>query len=528
MFINSKIIEVKKFTLLWVDDEIELLKPHIIFLESKGYIVETSTNGIDALHLIKTRFYDLVLLDQNMSGLSGIETLNRLKKHFPALAIIMVTKSEEEEIMEEAIASKISDFLIKPLNPNQILLAIKKITEQDHLISKKLASDYQSEFGKIRIEIDHAKQFSQWTEIYKKLTYWDLEIENLEDEGLKEVLQFQKTEANNEFAKFIKANYLDWLNIPKTEKPLMSHILFKDKVKPLLVSGRQVVFIMIDNLRFDQWQIIMPELLPYFNIELEELYCSILPTCTQFARNAVFSGMMPKEIEKLYPHLWVNEEEEGGKNMHEQELLKFQLQRLGISQPFFFEKISTQKSGRKLAENISPLLNTQLSVIIYNFVDLLSHARTEIEFVKELAVDEAAYRSLTRSWFKHSYILDLVRQLSKRKVTVVITADHGSIKVLNPIKVKGDKHTTTNLRYKQGKNLDYNPKEVFEIKEPDRAYLPKPNVSSTYIFATHDSFFAYPTNYNYYVKYYTNTLQHGGISMEEMIVPLIFLAPKLL
>lgn len=517
---------MKKLSILWIDDEIDLLKPHVIFLEGKGYHLETSTNGHDALQMIREKYYDLVLLDQNMPGLSGLETLSQIKKISSSLPVIMITKSEEEEIMEEAIASKIANYLIKPLNPNQILLAIKKITDQERLVSKKITSDYQSEFGKIGFEINQARDFKAWSEIYRKLTYWDMEVEQLDDEGLKEVFQLQKTEANNEFSKFIKTNYLNWLHSRGDEKPVMSHILFKDKIRPLLHSGRKVVFILIDNLRFDQWKMILPEILPYYNLEREELYCSILPTSTQFARNAVFSGMLPREIEKLYPHLWVSEEDEGGKNLHEDELLKLHLQRLGMRMPFYFEKVTTQKNGKKLTESISSLTSHQLTVLIYNFVDLLSHARTEMEVVKELTDDEAAYRSLTQSWFRHSYLKDLLRQLAEMNLTVVITADHGSVRVQNPVKVIGDKNITTNLRYKQGKNMDYNPKEVFEVKDPDKAFLPRSNVSSTYIFATRDDFFAYPNNYNHYVKYYRNTLQHGGISLEEMLVPLAFLVPK--
>lgn len=517
---------MKKTLILWVDDEIDLLKPHVIFLENKGYLVETSTNGHDALGMISEKFYDLVLLDENMPGLSGLETLNQLKKISPSLPVIMITKSEEEEIMEEAIASKIANYLIKPVNPNQILLAIKKITDQERLVSKKVTSDYQAEFGKTGMDINMARTYNDWVEIYKKQTYWALEVEQLEDTGLKEIFHLQQTEANSEFSKFIKANYLQWLQSSSEERPVMSHVLFKDRIKPLLEKDRKIVFILIDNLRYDQWKIILPEILPYFNLAKEELCCSILPTATQFARNAIFSGMLPKEIEKLYPQFWVNEEDEGGKNLHEMELLQLQLKRLGMNVPFFFEKVTTQKNGKKLTENVSDIINHSLGVIIYNFVDLLSHTRTEMEMVKELTEDEAAYRSLTLSWFRHSYILELFRQLAEKNVTIILTADHGSIRVQNPIKVIGDKQTTTNLRYKQGRNLDYNPREVFEIKDPDKAFLPKSNVSSTYIFATRNDFFAYPNNYNHYVKYYRNTIQHGGVSMEEMLVPLAILTPK--
>ena len=517
---------MSKVSILWVDDEIDLLKPHIIFLENKGYQVDVSTNGHDALEMLRNKFYDLMLLDENMPGLSGLETLAHVKKQSPVLPVIMITKSNEEEIMDEAIASKITNYLIKPVNPNQILIAIKKVIDQQRLVSKKVTTDYQVDFGRISMDINQARSFSDWTEIYKKLTYWSLEVDQLEEGGMKEVFHLQMNEANSEFSKFIRNHYLSWLGDSPDEKPLMSHLLLKNRIKPLLESGRKTVMIVIDNLRYDQWRIILPEILPYFHLEKEELYCSILPTATQFARNAIFSGMMPSEIEKLYPNLWVNEEDETGKNLHEEELLKHHLQRMGLKLPFYFEKVLNQRAGKKLTENSSSLLNHQFSVLVYNFVDMLSHARTDVEMVKELTDDESAYRSLTLSWFRHSYILDLLRQLAAKNISVVLTADHGSVRVQNALKVIGDKHTTTNLRYKQGKNLDYNPREVFEVKDPDKAFLPKSNVSSTYIFATKNDFFAYPNNYNHYVKYYRDTLQHGGVSMEEMLVPLVFLVSK--
>lgn len=516
---------MKKITILWADDEIDLLKPNIIFLESKGYNILTATNGQDAIEMVREHNPDLVFLDEYMPGISGLQTLEEIKSYFPAIPVIMITKSEEENIMEEAIGSKISDYLIKPVHPKQILLSIKKNIDNKRLVTQKITSSYQSEFAKISMEINSARSFRDWVDVYRRLVYWQMELESSSDPGMNEVIAHQKQEANSEFAKFVKSDYGDWFLEGSEDKPVLSHNLFTAKIFPLLKSSEKVVVILIDNLRYDQWKVILPDIREYYRIKREDLYCSILPTATQFARNAIFGGLMPWDIEKLYPQLWVNDDEEGSKNPNEEELLAKQLKRLGDNPQFYYEKVLNKKSGKKLSENIASLINNPLTVLVYNFVDMLSHARTEMDVLKELADDDAAYRSLTRSWFRHSYLLDLLKELSGEKVKVIITSDHGSVKVDNPIKVIGDRSTTTNLRYKQGKNLNYNPKQVFEIRDPRKIHLPKNNVSSAYIFATGTDFFAYPNNYNYYANYYKNTFQHGGISLEEMLVPFIFLEP---
>jgi len=517
---------VKKLRILWTDDEIDLLRPHILFLEEKGFEVLTANNGDDAIELVDSEDLDLIFLDENMPGLSGLQTLTIIKEKNPSIPVVMITKSEEEDIMEQAIGSKIADYLIKPVNPKQILLSIKKNVDNKRLISEKTVSGYQSNFGKIGIQISDANTFSEWAELYKKLVYWELELEQNPDSGMHEVFHMQKSDANNGFSKFIKKNYEQWFS-DKGDKPLMSPNLFKDEIFPILDKGQKVFVLVIDNFRYDQWKLIQPIINDYFTVEEEQLYCSILPTATQYARNAIFAGLMPYEINKLYPQYWLNDEDEGGKNMKEAELFETQLKRFGKNYKFGYEKISHLKTGEKVVENLSDLLNNQVNLLVYNYIDMLSHARTDIEMIRELANDEAAYRSLTVSWFKHSPLFALIKELKEQDVKLIITTDHGTVRVQNPVKVVGDKNTSTNLRYKNGRNLNYNPKEVFEIRDPQKVHLPKTNISTSYIFATNDDFLAYPNNYNYYVNYYKNTFQHGGISMEEMIIPFVKLKPNI-
>jgi len=510
---------MKQLSILWVDDEIDLLKPHILFLEKKGYEVITASNGEDAIELVKKRSFDLVFLDENMPGINGLETLNQIKNFNPVIPVIMITKSEEEDIMDEAIGSKIDDYLIKPVNPNQILLSIKKNIDTRRLIQQKTTSVYQSEFMQISTLINTANQFNDWVDIYKKLTYWQLELGIGDDQGMNEILKMQKMEANQGFSRYIRMNYSDWFDNNSKDKPLISTGIFQQKVFPILEEAGKVCFILIDNLRYDLWRSIVPLIEDYYKLENEEIYCSILPTATQYARNAMFAGLMPMEIEDIFPNLWIDEEEEGGKNILEDKLLERQIQRYVKKIRFRYEKINNSRAGKKLVDNIKDLENNDLIVVVFNFVDILSHARTEMEMIKELAHDELAFKSLTLSWFQHSHLLDFIRELSKSGIKLIITTDHGTIQVNNPVKVVGDKKTTSNIRYKQGKNLNYNPNEVFEIKKPANIHLPKSHISSTYIFAMNNDFFIYPNNYNQYVNYYRNTFQHGGISLEEMLIP---------
>ena len=519
---------MKKIKILWADDEIDLLKPHILFLQAKGYELTTVNNGDEAVEIIRenTSDIDIIFLDENMPGVTGLQALSKIKKISPNIPVIMITKSEAEDIMEEAIGSQIADYLIKPVNPNQILLSIKKNLDTKRLVTAKTTSNYQTEFSKISMELNENLDFEEWIAIYKKLIYWELALEKSNDNEMEDILKMQKSEANLAFSRFIKNNYLSWFHDNADEKPLLSPNIFKEKVFPLLKNQEKTVVILVDNLRFDQWKILEPTILEYFNLKEEEIFCSILPTATQYARNSIFSGLMPSEINKLYPDLWLNDDEEGGKNMHEEELLEKQLARFGHKINFYYDKILHNQAGKDILHKTNEILQNDLSVIVYNFVDMLSHARTEMDLIKELASNDSAYRSLTLSWFQHSSLLEFLKILSLKKANVVITTDHGTIKVNKAVKVVGDKNTSTNLRYKLGRNLKYKRKDVFAITQPEKAYLPSSNLSSSYIFTMNDTFFVYPNNHNYYMNYYKNTFQHGGISLEEMLIPIITLTPK--
>lgn len=516
---------MQRYSILWADDEIDLLKPHILFLQQRGYDITPVNNGAEAVELNESRNFDVVFLDEHMPGMSGLEALGLIKANKPNVPVVMITKNEEEQIMEEAIGSKIDDYLIKPLNPSQILLSVKKILDKKSLVMEKTNSGYQQEFQKIGMAFLDDLNHDEWADIYKKLVFWELQMDQ-SDASMAEVLESQKVEANVNFCRFIKRHYEGWLNDPKVTKPLMAHQLMKKKVFPEVNTTRPTFLIVIDNLRYDQWKSIEPELLDYFSVEKEETYYSILPTTTAYARNAIFSGMLPSEMARVYPDLWVGEDVDDGKNNFESEFLERQIRRNNLTMKFSYHKIKKLEEGRDLADSVFNLFNNDLNVIVYNFVDMLSHARTDMAMVRELAPDEAAYRSITKSWFIHSPLLEILKKISERKARVIITTDHGTIRVKKPFKIIGDKTVNSNLRYKQGKNLGYDGDKILSVLKPEKFFLPKNNVSTSYVFAVEDQFFAYPNNYNYYVGLYKDTFQHGGVSLEEMIIPLILLTSK--
>ncbi len=518
---NSLAAMTNAISILWVDDEIEVLRPLILFLKEKGYHVIEASNGVDALEKCRTHNPDIVFLDEQMPGRSGLETLADIKAIRPHVPVVMITKSEEENLMEEAIGSQISDYLIKPVKASQMLLTLKKLLDNRRLISEKTSAEYQKQFQELFLRIQTDLSAAEWADLYRKLVFWELELDQTHTENLREVLAMQKTDANTEFCKFIVRNYQRWIRQPDAKTPLMSHRVLEQKVLPFVGSDVPTLLVVIDNLRYDQWKVIEPELSALYRTEEEDYFYSILPTSTQYSRNALFAGLLPLDIEKRFPTLWRNDEDEGGKNQFEKDFLADLLVRNKKSTRLSFSKILNHNDGEQLVDQICNLLHNDLTVIIYNFVDMLSHARTELEVLKELASDETAYRSITRSWFVHSPLFAALQRIADRPHQLFLTTDHGTLRVKHPVKVVGDRDTTTNLRYKHGRNLSYNPREVFEARNPHDFMLPRPHLTSTYIFAKPDTFFVYPNNYNYHVNLFRNTFQHGGVSLEEMIVPIV-------
>jgi CheY-like chemotaxis protein len=522
---NSTNMNVAK--ILWVDDEIDSLTSQIMFLENKGYEVSTKTNGFDAVEYVKNNIVDVVLMDESMPGITGLQTLQQIKEVNNNLPVVLITKNEAENLMDEAIGSQISDYLIKPVNPNQVWLSLKKLIDNKRLVAEKTTSAYQQEFRSLFMALNDNPDYNQWMEIYKKLVYWELEMKKSDSPEMQEVFNTQKTEANTEFFKFISRNYSSWVGPKSVDGPIMSHNVLKFKVLPHLEKGTPLFFVLIDNLRFDQWKTIQPIFAESFRIQEEETFYAILPTATQYARNAIFAGLLPVDIEKQFPVQWKNDDEEGGKNMFEEEFFAAQLKRLGKGDlKYSYTKITNNHDGQKLVDNMHNMMQNDINVIVYNFVDMLSHARTEMEVLKELAGDEISYRSITQSWFEHSPLHQALKKIADKKVTVIVGTDHGSVRVKTPAKVIGDKQTTANLRYKHGRNLNYEPKDVLAFKDPREAGLPVPNVNSSFIFGKGDIFLCYPNNYNHFVNYYRNTFQHGGVSLEEMIVPIIRMVNK--
>lgn len=516
---------MKKTRILWVDDEIDLLQSQVMFLRERGYHVETATNGVDALERVREEPWDVVFVDEHMPGLSGLETLVRIKEGAPDLPVVMITKSEEEDLMEQAIGSKIADYLIKPVRPQQLLLTLKKVTEQEKIVEEQTIKKYRDEFRDLSVKIAMAGSFDEWAEIYRRLIYWDMEMTGRETGGMAEVLADQRREAEQAFARYVMKQYIPWLS-GKGDPPVLSPAVFRKWVFPHVKAGKKSVVVVVDNLRYDQWRVLYRLLSDQFLLEREELFCSILPTVTQYARNAMFAGMMPLEIHRRFPQYWRFDEEEGNKNEFEEQLFAEQVRRYAPGIRFAYRKVLNQREGKRILAELNNLLQNDLVVLVYNFIDMLSHARTEMDIIRELARDEKAFRALAGTWFEHSYMYSLIRFLADKEITLFITTDHGSIDVEVPVKIIGDRDTTTNLRYKLGRNLNYDPKEVFACRRPEEMQLPKDHITSSFVFAREKQYLVYPKNLNYFSRYYKGTFQHGGISLEEMVIPFAVLQPR--
>lgn len=516
----------KKFKIIWADDEINSLKPHVMFLESKGYEVDTCNSGDEAIDKIQNNSYDLLLLDESMPGITGLEVIAQLDKADQSLPIVMVTKNEDESIMDEAIGSRIADYVLKPINPNQIWLSVKKVDQGSVLFKEKVSMDYQKEFMSISSMINQTSSFEDWAELYKTLVNWFLKLSQSKSEQMSEIFESQKEEATSLFTRFVKRNYKDWLYHTE-DAPLLSHRLFKERVAPELSNDSKVFFLVIDNFRYDQWKVIAPALSEHYQLRSEEIYCSILPTVTQFARNAIFAGMMPGDIAERLPQYWVHDNEEGGKNLCEKELLEHQLAMLNIDIKHDYFKTSSVPHTQRFLNDIHEYQNHNLVTVVYNFVDMLSHSRTGVDIIKELAINDRAYLSLTESWFGTSLLMNIIRKMGEMGFTLILTTDHGMINIKDPIKIVGERNTNTNLRYKHGNRLSSDKeRELLHIQKPAEYKLPQYGVGFSYMFAEKNQYFCYPNNFNHFVRLYNQTYQHGGVSLEEMLIPICILDPK--
>lgn len=520
--------EKLKNKILWVDDEIELLRSNILFLEDKGYFVEKATNGEDAVEMVKKKDFDLIFLDEMMAGMGGLKTLASLKEIQPNVPVVMVTKNETETLMEDAIGKKISDYLVKPVNPNQILLVCKKFLEGKRLLSETVSRDYISELNKISMAMMEPLDFNDWIKLHSDLTQWEMELDDHPELGLKDTVLSQRRECNAEFCRFFEKNYLEWLH-EKKPGPVFSNKIVEKYVIPELDKYKSVFFFVIDCLRLDQWMLMEKKLYDLFKIN-KEFHYGIIPSATPYARNSIFSGLFPSEIEKHYPELFAKgEDDENSKNNYEKEFLQKLLdrKRIKLKNELRYVKILDADFGKGIESKISSFTNTHLNAIVVNFVDILAHNRSDNAVLKEIAPDESAYRQLTESWFDHSSLFSMFKILSQQKdIKIIVTTDHGSIRCMRGAKVLGDRETSTNLRYKYGRNIKCDDRQAIFIRNSTDYKLPKRGGIVNYVITKEDFYFVYPTDYHHYLNHYRNTFQHGGISMEELILPVVTLEPK--
>jgi len=518
-------MEKAKGNILWIDDEIELLKPHIILLSQRGYHVETATNGEDAVEMVRRKHYDLIFLDESMVGISGLDTLPIIKDIDDSTPVVMVTKNEAESVMEEAIGRKIDDYLTKPVNPAQILAACKKFLESSRIEQDRLTQDYLQGFNEITRRLYEPLEWEDWKDIYIKLVNWAMELDRYPDLGFKQTLSDQMRECNAAYSKFVEKNYMNWIHEPDKNTPVLSHQIVQNHLVDHLKTGKPTFFFVVDCMRYDQW-LIMEELLkPYFSFK-RNFYSSILPTATPYARNAIFAGLMPIDIKKHYPQYWMDEtnSEEHKLNAFEKELLEEQLKRkrIKLKTDLQYIKIHETEFGKKIEADIKRFAKKHLTAIVINSVDMIAHSRSDYAILKEIAPDESAYRGLTHSWFQYSSLFKMLKQLSEIKdVKIVLTTDHGSIRCMRGVKVLGDKETTTCLRYKFGKNVKAEQSHAMQVKKPEDFLLPTYGLTVNNIIAKEDYYFVYPTDFNHYLHRYRDSFQHGGISLEEMIIPVI-------
>lgn len=511
--------------ILWADDEIDLLRPHILLLESKGYHVTSVSNGADAVACSAREKFDVVLLDESMPGLSGLATLEAIKSQDPAVPIVLVTKNEAESLMNEAIGRRIDDYLLKPVRPAQIFLALKRILESDRLLEGQRTRDSVAELARMRAGLADGLDLRGYIDLYDRSARWDVELDGMDDAGLRQAHADQRREMNVSFAQHVEASYESWL--ADADSPPLSPDVVGRWVAPHLRAGRQVFLVVVDCMRLDQWYTVEPLLRPYFDVDLQH-HVSILPTATPYARNAIFSGLYPEAIWRSHPGYWEEAgSEERSRNRHERQLLELQVKRLGLDLASIkYLKIYNPDEAANVRRNIVTYTSIPLVAMVFNFLDMLTHGRSESELLRELAPDESAFRSVMRSWFLHSPLFDALKWLSRQDAVVVLTTDHGSILSRHSALVYGNRETSTNLRFKFGTNLACDAKMAVQVKDPARFRLPPDQVQKQYIIAKEDYYFVYPTRFHEYENKYRDTFQHGGISLEEMILPTATLTPR--
>lgn len=524
--------------ILWADDEIDLLRPHVLFLEAKGYDVDSVTNGTDAVARARANRYDVVFLDEQMPGVGGLDALSEIKSAQPELPVVMITKSEEEGVMEDALGGQISDYLIKPVNPKQILLTVKRLLDGTKIREERASQDYLQAFGRLSAQLSGRLDLEEWQEVYSTLVRYDLELEGAE-EGVRQILDDQYREANSQFARFVEGAYPGWIaaaqggDKPGESRPALSHDVIPTWVLPKLKDGRPVVFLLIDCMRYDQWLLFEKLLYPLFEVE-KGWHVGLLPTATPFSRNAIFSGLLPIDIGRRFPQFWstADREDEASLNQHEAEYLQDLLKRKHLTAAdgggvrMRYDKLVSGNDGAAFADSVRDYLQHDLAAVVVNFVDILAHSRSDTAILREIAPDERAYRALTMAWFEHSWLYAAFQELARHDCTVVVSTDHGAVRALHATKVIGDRETSTSLRYKHGRNLKVDSADAIFVKEPETYGLPRSGLNENYIFARGDYYFVYPTNYHRYLNQYHDTFQHGGVSMEEMLLPVVTLRPR--
>ncbi len=513
--------------ILWADDEIDLLRPHQIFLKDRGYDITPVTNGDDAIALVQKRGFDAVLLDEMMAGRDGLSTLAAIKDINPHIPVIMITKNEEERLMEQAIGQRIDDYLTKPVNPSQILLACKKLLDARQIQKDRMGLDYAAASNRLRESLILAESWRDWIDLHVRLSEWDLELDRFYDPGLRTMHDDLRSACNLGFGKFVEDNYSQWVQ-DEEDSPTLSVDIVSEFVAPYVQDGQQVFFVVVDCMRLDHWLAILPLLSDIFDIE-QHYHYSILPTATPYSRNAIFSGLFPIDLAVLYPDEWqVARDDDMSRNRHEHQLLDQQLAEIDpeLNLDTRYVKILDIAEGNRLAKKVHSYRSFPLMAVVVNFLDMLTHGRSESELLQEMAPNEPAYRSLTRSWFSHSSLFEMLRKLSETDSTVVLTTDHGCMLSARASLAYGNRDTSTGIRFKYGKNLRCDNRHAMHIRDPEAFGLPSVGQGTNYIICREDYFFVYPTNFNEYQAKYANSFQHGGISLEECILPVAIMRGK--